>query len=159
MSLFLLSTSVGNALTATVNDLMVEPLQPSAVETGAETWVTLATVDGFVTGQKIDIGGDNGITTTTAAGKTEPLAGTYLVGDIDAAQHRVRLMDKVDRKPIASTGTLDASKLEVSTYALVGPMYFLFFTAVMLAGAVLYIFVAMRFRETTFVREDAPAAA
>jgi proton-dependent oligopeptide transporter, POT family len=42
----------------------------------------------------------------------------------------------------------------VSTYTLVGPMYFLFFAALMAAAAVLFIFYAMWFKETTFVRED-----
>jgi len=64
MSLFLVSTSLGNALTATVNALMVEPLQASSVETGAQTWATMSAVDDFVTGQKIDFAGDNGVTIT-----------------------------------------------------------------------------------------------
>src|SRR3546814_12019102 len=41
MALFLLSTSVGNLFTAVVNSVMVEPLQASAIETGAQTWVSL----------------------------------------------------------------------------------------------------------------------
>jgi POT family proton-dependent oligopeptide transporter len=155
MSLFLLSTSVGNALTATVNDLMVRPLHASQIETGAETWVTLDKVDGFVTGQKIDLAATAGIKTTGIDGKTEPLEGTYLIGEIDAAAHRVKLLDKVDRKSVVSEGATDAAKAEVSTYALVGPMYFLFFAALMGGIAVLFIFFAMRLKERTYVREDA----
>lgn len=157
MSLFLLSTSVGNGLTATVNDLMVRPLQASAVETGAETWVTLSTVDGFVPGQKIDLGGANGIETTLASGTSEPFAGTYLIAEIDAAGKRVRLVDKVERQPIISSGTFDAGKAQVSTYALVGPVYFLFFAGLMGGIAVLYILFAARLKEKTYVR-DADAA-
>lgn len=157
MSLFLLSTSVGNALTATVNDLMVRPLAASAIETGAETWVTLATTEGFVPGQKIDFSGETGIKVAGADGKPEPLAGTYLIGEIDTAAHRVRLIDKVDRKPIVSEGAFDARQGEVSTYALVGPMYFLFFAALMGGIAVLFIVFAMRLKERTYVREDAAA--
>ncbi|TXH05590.1 MAG: hypothetical protein E6R07_01920 [Nevskiaceae bacterium] len=153
MSLFLLSTSVGNAFTAAVNTFMVEPLKTESVSTGAQTWVTLSTVDGYVTGQKIDFSGDNGVQVTAADGKTEPLAGTFLIAEIDAAAHRVRLMDKVYRQPVASTGSYDLSKGEVSTYTLVGPMYFLFFAALMAAGAVIYILYAVRTREATFVRE------
>jgi POT family proton-dependent oligopeptide transporter len=158
MSLFLLSTSVGNALTATVNDLMVKPLQASRVATGAQTWVTLDTVDGYVDGQKIDLGGDNGVTVQAAGGKAEPLAGTYLVGAIDTAGKRLKLIDKVDRRDVLSSGTYDVAKGEVSTYALVGPVYFLFFAGLMAAGALLFIFVAMAFKERTFVREDEAAA-
>ena len=154
MSLFLLSTSVGNGLTATVTDLMVRPLQATAIETGADTWVTLATVDGFVPGQKIDFGGETGINVTGDNGKTEPLAGTFLVGEIDTAGRRVKLIEKVDRKPVASTGSFDKAKGEVSTYALVGPMYFLFFAGLMGGFALLYIVFAVQVREKTYVRAD-----
>lgn len=158
MSLFLLSTSVGNGLTATVTDLMVRPLQATAIETGAETWVTLATVDGFVTGQKIDFSGSTGITVTNEAGKPEPLAGTFLIGEIDAAGKRVKLIEKVDRKPVASEGSFDAKQGEVSTYALVGPYYFLFFAALMGGMGLLYILFAVQLKERTYVREDGAAA-
>jgi POT family proton-dependent oligopeptide transporter len=46
----------------------------------------------------------------------------------------------------------------VSTYRLVGPMYFLFFAGAMAALAVLFVFVAMMYREQTFVRHDDPSA-
>jgi len=129
MSLFLLSTSVGNAFTAAVNTFMVEPLQTESVSTGEQTWVTLSKVDGFVTGQKIDFNGENGVKVTAADGSSGPLAGTFLIAEIDATAHRVRLMDKVYRKPVSSSGTYDLGKGDVSTYALVGPIYFLFFAA------------------------------
>lgn len=154
MSLFLLSTSVGNALTATVNDTMVKPLQAVSVQTGAETWVQLTDVQGFVTGQKIDLGGDNGIE-TLVDGKIKPLAGTYLIAEIDERKSAVRLVDKVARQPVMSQGQFDAAKTEVSTYSLVGPQYFLFFSALMVGVAVLFIFFAMQLKEKTYVREDA----
>ncbi len=154
MSLFLLSTSVGNALTATVNELMVRPVSATAVETGSETWVTLANIDRFVAGQKIDFGGDNGVSTVGEDGKPAPLAGTYIVGEIDAAAKRLRLIDKADRKAVVSSGGFDAAKAQVSTYALVGPMYFLFFAGLMGGIALLYIVFAMWLKEKTYVRDD-----
>lgn len=153
MALFLLSNSVGNAFTAAVNTFMVQPLKAESVSTGEQTWVKLSTVDGYVTGQKIDFSGDNGVEVTAADGSKGPLAGTFLIAEIDVTAHRVRLMDKVYRKPVASSGNYDMVKGDVSTYTLVGPMYFLFFAALMAAGAVLFIFVAMVSKERTFVRE------
>jgi POT family proton-dependent oligopeptide transporter len=158
MSLFLLSTSVGNALTATVNDLMVRPLNATAVETGAETWVTLDDVSRFVTGQKIDFAGENGVQTAGADGKTEPLAGTYIVGAIDPVGRRLNIIDKVDRKPVVSSGQFVVTPSAVSTYALVGPMYFLFFAALMGVLALIYIGFAIVIKEKTYVREDEVAA-
>ena len=160
MSLFLLSTSVGNAFTAAVNTIMVKPLTVSSVQVGEQTWVTLAGASEFVTGQKIDFdGGDSGVQVTAVDGSQQPLAGTFLVGEVDAAGSRLRLLDKVQRQPLASSGSFDASKVEVSTYSLVGPMYFLFFAALMAGVALLFVFYAMWFKETTFVREDEPATA
>ena len=155
MSLFLVSTSLGNALTATVNALMVEPLQASSVETGAQTWATMSAVDDFVTGQKIDFAGDNGVTITDIDGSTAPLAGTFLIGEIDTAGKRIRLLDKVERRDVVSSGAFAADKADVSTYALVGPVYFLFFAALMGGMAVLFIFFAVSIKERTFVRDDA----
>jgi POT family proton-dependent oligopeptide transporter len=158
MALFLLSTSVGNAFTAAVNTIMIKPLAATQIEAGAETWVSLPNASAFVTGQKIDFGGDTGIAVVGKDGKTEPLAGTFLVGEVDATGNRVRLLDKVYRQPISSTGSFDAAKAEVSTYSLVGPVYFLFFSALMAGAAVLFIFYALWFKETTFVREDEKTA-
>lgn len=158
MSLFLLSTSVGNAFTAAVNSIMVEPLQASSMQVGDTTWVTLGNASDFVTGQKIDFSGDTGVQVLAADGKTEPLAGTYLVGEVDTTGNRLRLLDKVYRQPIKSTGSFDAAKAEVSTYALVGPVYFLFFSALMAAAAVLFIFYALWFKEQNYVREEEATA-
>ena len=154
MALFLLSTSVGNAFTAAVNSIMIEPIQATAIQAGSETWVTLPNAGEFVTGQKIDFAGELGVSVVGKDGKTEPLAGTFLVGEVDTAANRVRLLDKVYRQPVNSVGLFDGAKAEVSTYSLVGPVYFLFFSALMAAAAVLFIFYALWFKETTFVRED-----
>jgi len=158
MALFLLSTSVGNAFTAAVNSIMVKPLTVTAVQAGEQTWVTLPSANEFVTGQKIDFAGELGVSVVSQDGKTEPLAGTFLVGEVDAAQSRVRLLDKVNRQPVNSVGLFDGAKADVSTYSLVGPVYFLFFSGLMAAAAVLFIFYAMWFKETTFVREEEKTA-
>lgn len=157
MALFLLSTSVGNAFTAAVNSLMISPLQASALSTGEQTWVQLAGAGDFIKGQKIDFAGANGVEVVGADGRIEPLAGTFLVAEVDAAQNRLRLMDKVTREPLVTRGRFDAAAADVSTYALVGPVYFLFFAALMGAAAVVFVGFAMWFRERTYVRDAAAA--
>jgi POT family proton-dependent oligopeptide transporter len=151
--LFLLAVSVGNASTALVNYAMVRPLHVTDAQAGAETWVTLEDTSDFVVGQKIDFAGTTGLTVTGEGGKSEPLAGTFLVAENDVAGHRVKLMDKVDRHPVVSGGKLDAASAQVSTYRLVGPQYFNFFAVVMASLGVLFVFVAMRYKEHTHVRE------
>jgi POT family proton-dependent oligopeptide transporter len=159
MALFLLSTSLGNFITAGVNHAMVRPLAATSAEVGKETWVTLADVSGFVEGQKIDFDGDTGVTLTTADGKTQPLKGTYLVAKLDEAHKRVELMDAKNRQPLASTGSFDAKKAEVTTYKLVGPEYFNFFAALMSFVGLIFIVVAVFYKEQAHVRTDEEAPA
>ncbi len=149
MAMFLLSVSLGNAMTGYVNHAMVKPLSVTAIESGSDTWVTLSNAKGFVTGQKLDLS-STGLSAQGAEKKA--LEGTFLVAAIDEAQSRVKLMDVVDRKPVASTGSFEPKKAQVSTYKLVGPEYFYFFTLLMSAMGVLFIFVARGYREQTHVR-------
>ncbi len=158
MALFYLSVSMGNLFTAAVNHYMVRPLTVTAVEVGAETWVHLANAGAIVAGQKIDFDGATGIYVVKPGGTSEPLAGTYLVRSVDADHGRVSLLNAENRSPTASRGAFDAPHSEVSTYALVGPAYFMFFAKLMAAVALLFIAVAYFYRERTYVRaESAPA--
>lgn len=153
MSLFLLSTSLGNLITASVSNGMVRPLQAVSVEAGEQTWVTLNEVKGFVTGQKIDLTGDTGLTVKLANGETQKLAGTYLIAAIDEPANRVQLMDVIERKPLVTEGSFDVAKTEVSTYRLVGPQYFYFFALMVSAAGLLFAIVAVFLKEKTHVRE------
>ena len=152
MGLFLLSTSLGNLGIAAVNHAMVKPLVATAIETGPETWIKLSTVDKLVTGQKIDVANDgDSLKSIDAAGKSSKLEGTFLIAAIDSAGSRVRLRDAIERGPVMSTGSF-SSAVKVSTYWLVGPMYFYFFVGIMCVMGVIYIFFAMAYKEQTHVR-------
>src|ERR1700733_14189359 len=152
---YLLAVSIGNAFTAQVNGAMVKPLPTLAVTTGAQTWAQLESVANLQRGQKIDFGGDTGIKFIGDDGAAAPLEGTFLIGDIDAAQNRVRLMDAIHRKPVVSSGEFKPALAEVTTYKLVGPNYFLFFAGMGGVVAVLFVFVAGFYRERTYVRDAA----
>lgn len=152
MALFLLSTSVGNLMTAAVNNMMVRDLPGATGASGAQTWVTLPTAPSLVTGQKIDFNDLTGLTVHGVDGKEAPLAGTFLVAEIQG--NRVRLMDNEHRQPVATTGEWNAAGAGVSTYKLVGPQYFNFFAYVMAGFGVLFVGVAMLYREQDHVRAD-----
>ncbi len=158
MSLFLLSASLGNLVTAGVNHWMVLPVQATSVEVGAHTWVTLPDTSGFVVGQKIDFAdkttGLEVVRHTDKGDKTEDLAGTYLVAEIDQPNHRVQLMDAVNRQPLATSGTFTPAAAKVTTYKLVGPQYFNFFAELMAGIGVLFVFYAMFYKERTHVRTE-----
>jgi POT family proton-dependent oligopeptide transporter len=151
---YLLAISIGNAFTAQVNSAMVKPLPAIDITAGEETWVSLADVSKLQVGQKMDFDGNTGINVTDAAGQTSPLAGTFMIAAIDPAANRVRLEDVIHRKPVVSAGTFNKDAAQVSTYKLVGPMYFLFFAAIAGVAALVFIFVAGFYRERTHIRPD-----
>jgi POT family proton-dependent oligopeptide transporter len=130
----------------------VKPLPAIAVTTGAQTWAQLESVANLQRGQKIDFSAGTGVKYLGDNGPA-PLEGTFLIGDIDAAHNRVRLMDAIHRQPVVSSGQFDAAHAQVTTYKLVGPNYFLFFAGMGGAIAVLFVFVAGFYRERTYVRE------
>ncbi len=152
MALFLVSTSLGNLFTAGVNAWMVEPVTTQAIETGAQTWVRVTDVARFQTGQKIDFAGDSGLQVVLADEKTQPLSGTFLIAKVDVAHSRVELMDAIHDKPVTTRGHFNAARAQVTTYALVGASYFLFFAGVMLAVALLFIGVSLFYRDRSYVR-------
>jgi POT family proton-dependent oligopeptide transporter len=153
MALYLLAISVGNASTALVNDLMVRPLPGSSAVSGAQTWVELPAGTRVITGQKIDFS-HTGLSVQREAAGSAPLEGTFLVAEAQGS--RVRLMDNEHRQAVVTIGEWDATHAEVSTYRLVGPEYFNFFAWVMTGMGVVFIFVAMAYRERSFVRADGP---
>jgi len=155
MALYLLAISVGNASTALVNDMMVKPLPGTSGTSGEQTWVQLPAGTQVVTGQKIDFS-HTGLTVQLADGKGAPLEGTFLAAEVQG--ERIRLMDNEHRRPVATSGEWDGAHAEVSTYKLVGPEYFNFFAYVMAGMGVVFIFVAMAYRERTYVREAVEAA-
>ncbi len=172
MGLFLFSTTLGNLGIAAVNNAMVKGVHATNVEVGAETWVKLDEAAEFELGQKIDVTGDTGIFLPPSKDKDgkeveAKLGGTYLVAELDAVGKRVRLMDAIDRKPLVTTGTWTGKSEEnkkggeVSTYRLVGPMYFYFFIGVMIVAGLIFIVYASFYKEQDFVRteEGTPAAA
>ena len=152
MALFLLSISAGNLMTATVSNLMVRELPGSAVASGEQTWVSLPADTSMITGQKIDFNDHSGITVHSSDGKEAPLAGTFLVAQVDG--NRVRLMDNEHRQSVVTTGSWNSVSGVVSTYRLVGPQYFNFFAYVMAGFGVLFIGVAVLYRGQDHVRAD-----
>jgi len=155
MACFYLSIAAGNLGIAAVNKAMVKPVQAISIEsTQTETWVTVADGAAFEVNQKIDFNGANGMTVVGA----DKLEGTFLVSDVQGA--RVRLINAIDRKPVVTSGTFAlAQGASVSTTYLVGPAYFYFFAIVVAVMGLVYIVVATRYQDQSFVREDAPAAA
>jgi POT family proton-dependent oligopeptide transporter len=163
MALFLLSTSLGNLVVAAVNLVSVKPVHVTAIETGAQTWVTLDEASQFVLGQKIDFGDKAGIKIVGKNKEGQPeekaMQGTYLVAEIQAP--RLRIMT-VERTEVPTTGTFSGEQA-LSTYSLVGSAYYRFFIAIIWIAAMIFAVYAKFYKEQDFVRTDdggtPPAAA
>lgn len=149
MSLFLLSVTFGNLIAGEVNRRMVQPVETVAIESGERTWVVLGSLEGLEVGHKLDIRAP-GI--TLAEGGTG-LAGTYLIGELDAAGTRAELVSVTQRSALVTVGT--STEVAASRYTLNGPAYFHFFAWLMLGSTVLFVLVARRYREQTHVQDGA----
>ena len=158
MSLFLLSFSLGNLVTAAVNNYMVRELP------GRERHQRRPDL-GDPAGCRCDGDGpedrlqrQSPVSRCTAVdGKDAPLEGTFLVAEMQG--NRVRLMDNEHRQAVATTGSWNTGRAGVSTYTLVGPQYFKFFAYLMTGFGLVFIVVAILYRGQDHVRADAPAAA
>lgn len=153
MSLFLLSITFGNLIAGEVNRRMVQPVDTVAVETGERTWVALASLEHLAVGHKLDLSATQGI---TLAGSETPLAGTFLIGALDAAGSRVEIVDVVSRQPIASVG--EAAAPQASRYRLNGADYFTFFAWLMMGATACFALVALGYKEQTHVQSEAAQA-
>ncbi len=104
MALFLLSTSVGNLMTAAVNNFMVHQL---AGRHGRERRADLGHAAGrhdvWSRARRSISTSSTGLTVHTSDGKEAPLAGTFLVAE--ARGNVVRLMDNEHRQAVATTGS------------------------------------------------------
>lgn len=159
MALFLLSTTLGNLVVAAVNFASVKPVATQAIETGAQTWITVADGSQFVPGQKVDFNGKTGVKQVVANKKPEnypDVEGTFLVAEIQG--NRLRVMT-ASREDVVSHGEMTAAN-GVSTYSLVGSAYYYFFIAIIWVAAVIFAVYAKFYKEQDFVRtEDGAASA
>ncbi|MGV3623360.1 MAG: MFS transporter [Archangium sp.] len=159
MALFLLSTTLGNLVVAAVNFASVKPMTTQAIDTGAQTWLTVADGTQFVPGQKIDFNGKTGLKqlVKNKKGELEPtdVEGTFLVAEVQG--NRLRVMTAA-REDVVSQGEMKAAD-GVSTYSLVGSTYYYFFIAIIWVAAVIFAIYAKFYKEQDFVRTDDGAAA
>ncbi len=150
MALFLLSIAAGNLGIAAVNKWMIRPIPDASIVAGEQTWIQVPVASDFVVGQKVNLSSTGMI--VAIEGKDKPLQGTFVAAEVDTAGSRVRLIDNVTRQSLVSSGTFDAQKGLVATTRLVGAQYFLFFAEILGFLAFIYIFVARRYKEESYVR-------
>ena len=157
MSVYYLSIAFGNQITSQVNKFMIEDFKPMTVNVERHLWFTSDDIK-FEDGDKININEDLGIIENKEYGKDDkvkPLSGTFLVGNLDGKY----VIWNPSREPIKVRWT-DDKKRELpeitsstfSYYKLNGPAYFNFFAWMMLITAVLFIPVALKMKNKTYVQ-------
>ncbi len=111
----------------------------------AEAGIQLERHWGLNSGRKIAFEGDGGIRIVAGDGDRSGLARRFLIGDIDPAGNEMALIDAIYRKPVMSVGEFRPTTAEVTSYRLVGPMYFLFLRR-WWCTAMAFVFVAGSYR-------------
>lgn len=155
MSIYLFSVSLGNIITSQVNNFMVDEFEPHKMDY-SNGYLTFKT-DGlqFSDGDKLNITGDLGLIEKTSGESKTPIQGTYLVGDLG---EQYVLWD-INRKPLEveiskkdNPSTIEKDPAKYFYYKLNGSAYFNFFAWLMLITAVLFIPVALKMKNKTYVQ-------
>lgn len=154
MGLYLLSVSLGNTITTVVNKFIIEPIQVESIEIGAQTFLKVEDPSAYTLGQKINIDQLEGVFVDDSL-KTQ-LNGTFIVQNINEMTSSVELID-VERKGLATFGaekSVGVSNAAISTYKLTGSKYFYFFSGLMGITAVLFIIMAIFYKEETYIQSE-----
>lgn len=155
MSVYLFSVSLGNIITSQVNNYMVEEFEPQHLDYSSG-YLTFQS-DGleFAPGDKLNVTGDMGLFEHSANEPKTPIQGTYLVGTLGQKYvlwdiNRAPL--KIEVAPRADPQKSPADQPKFSYYKLNGSAYFNFFAWLMLITAVLFIPVALKMKNKTYVQ-------
>lgn len=154
MGLYLLSVSLGNTITTVVNKFIVEPIKIENVIAGKETVIKVSNPNDYEVGQKINIDKLHGI--YLDAEEETAMNGTFLVDSVYSYSGLIQLID-VERKGLVTYGTTDSeniSKAEISTFKLTGSNYFYFFSALMGGTALLFIILAIFYKEEVYIQSE-----
>ena len=87
---------------------------------------------------------------------TLALSGTFLVGNVNQQTKTFEILD-IDQRPVTTLNAKLDHTETISVNQLKGSTYFFFFTAMMLVAAVLFIGVAVKYKEERFIQEHVPS--
>ncbi|MEX0810678.1 MAG: POT family MFS transporter [Chitinophagales bacterium] len=152
MGLYMLSVSLGNSITTVVNKFIIKPIEVENVITGKNTAIEVKNAEDYIVGQKINIDQLEGVYLDAA--KETALNGTFIIEKIDTESGLMQVID-VERKGLETFGeTKSFEKAELSTFKLTGSNYFYFFAALMCGTAVLFIILAIFYREEVYIQSE-----
>ncbi len=156
MGLFWLTVTLGNFITTKVNEYILRDVQVEQVITGEKTFLSMATPDGITEGLKLEVDKIEEVKLLrTTDGKTDTVAfsGTFVIGKVDEVANTFELLD-INKNLVR---TVDASRVHVNQTVFVnrlkGSSYFNFFVYLMLVTAVLFVFVALWYKEERYIQE------
>ncbi|MCU0416614.1 MAG: MFS transporter [Cytophagaceae bacterium] len=155
MSIYLFSVSIGNFIVTGVNAYNSERAVVTSIETGNSTFIVMQENKSRTRGEKISIEHSKNVFFIDYKKDTFPLNGTFLVREVDTVQHRIELMNH-NHEPIKSITTPNTTVevKEVSFAKLKFGMYFYFYAALMLGTAFIFYFVAINYKEKTYIQGD-----
>lgn len=156
MGIFWLTVTLGNFITTKVNQYILRDARITEVATGQNTFCSVAGLDGISEGLKIEIEGMDEVgLIKTDGNKTDTVSfsGTFVIGKVDSSEKSFELLD-INKNPVR---TANASRVvvnhDVSVNKFKGSDYFYFFVYLMLATAVLFLFVVKWYKEERYIQE------
>jgi len=155
MGLFWLTVTVGNLITTEVNRFIVREVNLQEVTVGERTFASVATWEGIETGLKLEaeeIKGVGMIQQNENKTDSSKLSGTFVIGQVNVAAKSFELLD-IDKQPVHTfQQTPSEFPQAVSVNKLKGSGYFWFFVYLMLGAAVLFIPVAIWYKEEQYIQ-------
>ena len=163
MGFFWLSVTLGNLITAQVNEFILRDVQLQEVTTGEKTTFTIASNKEISSGLKLEVDNVKDVKIVKIEDEksdTIPFSGTFVIGD-------VKLQGATDNELLFTFDLLDINKVPVQTAnvskkslkqtiwvnKLKGSDYFYFFVYLMLGTALVFVFVTIWYKEERYIQE------
>lgn len=160
MGLFWLTITVGNFITTGVNSFMLQEVSVMEIATGEKTVIRVEDTKRVEQGHKFESEKIAGLQVIKQiAGKTDTVdfSGTFLIGNPDARAKSFELLD-IDGKPVRTLlQSAPAFPQRAQVSKLKGSAYYLFFVCLMSGAALLFVPVALCYKEESYTRKTGSA--
>jgi len=160
MGFYLFSVSLGNIFVAIISNYNSMPYVVKDVHPGTQTTLELVQPYTPLKGEKIEFDENSGISylkmnADTKQIDTIPLAGTFFVGAQTSAGFVLQDNSLTNITTIKDTDQSSTSNISVVFHRFKQAAYFNMFAIIMLVTAILFFFVALKYKEKTYIQGEA----
>ncbi len=161
MGLFWLTVTVGNLVTTEVNRFILRDVQLENVSPGVKTQFKVSDFEGIEEGYKLETEKIKSLSVLTLNAEetadTTAFSGTFVIGKTDQQNKTFEILD-INKQPVQTIFSDNSfSSQQIAVHKLKGSDYFYFFAYLMLGAAVLFIIVAIFYKEERFIQDHSKA--